>query len=336
MKLSSESPNLVLTPTTDAEIAQRLAALEGVLGLFGADQVTQASAEQLRRLVRFRASLEEMELPKQILAGVLILLHVLPNGTLGVTLTTRSAKLRAHPGDTALPGGKYDPGDATIEGIALREANEEIGLSLETPADLLQLTRLPSFASASLLVVVPVVYLYTRKGPLPEWVKNEDEVEHIFTLPLHSLDPTRRTLSCPVERASTKAPLDTDAPTQPHDTSHSDVDITLEYTYVDIPWLDNCPYRLRSFDSDALPSKISGLTADILLLLLRIADDRVRSHLVAPGEEGGERVGEEDWHAFAQGQMEWEDLVKRAIAEPRGPKGARIKYSRIVAGSTSQ
>ncbi|SCV73340.1 BQ2448_7266 [Microbotryum intermedium] len=336
--LSSEPHNLVLTPTTDAEIEQRLEALDEVLRSFGADYLNPATVEQLRRLVRFRASLDGVELPKRILAGVLILLHVLPNGTLGVTLTTRSAKLRAHPGDTALPGGKYDAGDATIENTALREANEEIGLSLATPARLLQLTRLPSFASASLLIVVPVVYLYTRKGPLPEFVKNEDEVEHIFTLPLQSLDPTKASRaaepsSVPKEPLAETSPLG--VPTQSSHATPAERSIILKYTYVDIPWLDECPYRLRSFDSEFLPSKISGLTADILLLLLRIAEDRVGSHLVAPTVDGG-RVSQEDWHTFAQEQMEWDDLVKRAIVEPRGAEGARTKYSRTVAPGNKQ
>lgn len=69
-------------------------------------------------------------------------------------------KLRSHPGDTAFPGGKFDDEDRTVERTALREANEEIGLPLEQMDNLFHLTNLFPFTSASLLVVVPVVYLW--------------------------------------------------------------------------------------------------------------------------------------------------------------------------------
>lgn len=91
---------------------------------------------------------------------MLVLIHVDDTGSLAVTLTTRSMKLRSHPGDTAFPGGKFDDVDGTVEATALREANEEIGLPLDQMENLLHITTLFPFTSASLLVVVPVVYLW--------------------------------------------------------------------------------------------------------------------------------------------------------------------------------
>ena len=93
---------------------------------------------------------------------MLILLHVDETGSLAVTLTTRSMKMRSHPGDTAFPGGKFDDVDGTVETTALREANEEIGLPLNQMQNLLYLTTLFPFTSATLLVVVPVVYLWIK------------------------------------------------------------------------------------------------------------------------------------------------------------------------------
>ena len=49
--------------------------------------------------------------PPSKLAAVLILLYE-KAGELIVLLTTRSKLLRAHPGQTALPGGKKDETDA--------------------------------------------------------------------------------------------------------------------------------------------------------------------------------------------------------------------------------
>lgn len=50
---------------------------------------------------------------------MLILLHVDSHGELGVTLTTRSMQLRSHPGETALAGGRYEEGDASVEETAV-------------------------------------------------------------------------------------------------------------------------------------------------------------------------------------------------------------------------
>ncbi|PSQ10204.1 coenzyme A pyrophosphatase [Halobacteriales archaeon QS_5_70_15] len=45
--------------------------------------------------------------------------------------TERSPDLEAHPGETAFPGGGYEPEDADLAGTALREANEEVGIRPE-------------------------------------------------------------------------------------------------------------------------------------------------------------------------------------------------------------
>jgi 8-oxo-dGTP pyrophosphatase MutT (NUDIX family) len=47
-------------------------------------------------------------------------------GVVRVILTQRSANLRNHAGEVALPGGKADPEDADSVATALREAYEEV------------------------------------------------------------------------------------------------------------------------------------------------------------------------------------------------------------------
>lgn len=48
-----------------------------------------------------------------------------------VTLLTRSAHLRRHAGQMALPGGRRDPDDPNLVCTALREAHEETGVPAE-------------------------------------------------------------------------------------------------------------------------------------------------------------------------------------------------------------
>ncbi|KAG2076615.1 hypothetical protein BDR04DRAFT_1149064 [Suillus decipiens] len=103
--------------------------------------------------------------PTSKLAAVLVLLYE-QAGELRVLLTTRSKSLRAHPGQTALPGGKADEEDESLVWTALREANEEVGLPLPpTSSNIHFITTLPPFLSASQLLVTPVVVFLS--SPIP-------------------------------------------------------------------------------------------------------------------------------------------------------------------------
>lgn len=60
-------------------------------------------------------------------AGVLVPLHLGPEGA-QVILQQRPNSMREHPGEISLPGGRQDPGDASLSATALREAREELGI----------------------------------------------------------------------------------------------------------------------------------------------------------------------------------------------------------------
>jgi 8-oxo-dGTP pyrophosphatase MutT (NUDIX family) len=60
-----------------------------------------------------------------------VLVPVVAREELTVLLTVRTDKLPTHAGQIAFPGGKVEPDDVSPAATALREANEEIGLTTD-------------------------------------------------------------------------------------------------------------------------------------------------------------------------------------------------------------
>jgi 8-oxo-dGTP pyrophosphatase MutT (NUDIX family) len=111
------------------------------------------------------------------LAAVLIPVVARPEG-LTVLFTQRTTHLKSHSGQVSFPGGRAEPGDASAEFTALREAEEEIGL----PAERVEiLARLPDYHTRTGFRVTPVIGLV--EAPL-ELAPDPREVEEIFEVPL--------------------------------------------------------------------------------------------------------------------------------------------------------
>ena len=94
-----------------------------------------------------------------------------------VLLTRRSAALRSHPSQWALPGGRIDEGE-TPEAAALRELAEEVGLVVDPCC---VLGRLDDFATRSGFVITPVV---VWAGTGARLVPNAAEVESVHRIPV--------------------------------------------------------------------------------------------------------------------------------------------------------
>lgn len=101
-------------------------------------------------------------------------------------LTKRSSALQHHPGQVAFPGGKQDQADADLSATALREAQEEIGLS---PDNVEVMGWLSPHETVTGFLVTPVVGIIREPFRL---VPETGEVEEAFAVPLsHVLDTNR-------------------------------------------------------------------------------------------------------------------------------------------------
>lgn len=107
---------------------------------------------------------------------------------LHVVLTKRSSAIRRHRGEVSFPGGGWEPGDPSLAGTALREAQEEVGLA---PADVEILGILGDMPTAT---TGWLVRPFVARIPFPyDFVPDPREVERVFHPPLHLLaDPGRR------------------------------------------------------------------------------------------------------------------------------------------------
>jgi 8-oxo-dGTP pyrophosphatase MutT (NUDIX family) len=95
-------------------------------------------------------------------------------------LCRRAARMNRHAGQWALPGGKVDAGE-TPEGAALREVEEELGLTLDRSQ---VLGRLDDYGTRSGFVITPIV---VWAGAVAELVPDPSEVAHVLRIGLQEL-----------------------------------------------------------------------------------------------------------------------------------------------------
>lgn len=110
-------------------------------------------------------------------AAVCLIISDDGEGGAALVLTRRAAKLNAHAGQWALPGGRMEAGETPLQ-AALREAREEIHLALDADA---VLGRLDDYPTRSGYLITPVV-AWAPSGARMR--PNPDEVAQIHRIPL--------------------------------------------------------------------------------------------------------------------------------------------------------
>lgn len=121
----------------------------------------------------------------------------------GLTLlfTRRAGHLKHHAGQVSFPGGKQEPSDPTLVETALRETEEEIGLS----RDHIQIIgQLPQYRTVSKFVVSPYIAMVTPPFSLEI---DRNEVDTVFEVPLtYALDQKNHLIHW-VERKQRRHPI---------------------------------------------------------------------------------------------------------------------------------
>lgn len=154
-----------------------------VLGAFHGPGIDPPSLDDGDTAYGWVSQSEDVTPDRIVSAAVLVPIVDRPAG-MTVLLTQRTAHLSSHAGQISFPGGKTEPHDESAEDTALRESEEEIGLSREHVE---VIGRLGKRTTGTGFHVTPVVGLIEPAAAL---TPDPGEVDTIFEVPLpYVLDP---------------------------------------------------------------------------------------------------------------------------------------------------
>ncbi len=137
-------------------------------------QFKMAPMERLQELNRVA---REKETAKH--AGVMSLFYPSENFETRLILILRKTYNGIHSAQVGFPGGKLEAGDGTIQDAALRETEEEVGVSRDTISVLKKLTEI--YIPPSNFFVQPFLGITTE---LPRFIPQEEEVEALIEVTL--------------------------------------------------------------------------------------------------------------------------------------------------------
>ncbi|KYG31912.1 NUDIX hydrolase [Alkalihalobacillus trypoxylicola] len=100
---------------------------------------------------------------------------------LSLLFEVRAYSLRSQPGEICFPGGRIDTDDTSSEQAALREMNEEVGISSK---EVIKVFPLDYIVHHTRGIIYPFVAIIK---PTAAITINKEEVDHVFTIPLDFL-----------------------------------------------------------------------------------------------------------------------------------------------------
>ncbi len=151
--------------------ARGLLTFDAPLGLSDPDALPERGDHDADPVVKAMAAVRPIK-------PAAVLIPVIDRDEPTVLLTQRTAHLPQHAGQISFPGGKIDATDASPLAAALREADEEIGLSGKAVEPI---GYLDVYMTTLGYRIVPVV---ARVRPPFELTLNPGEVENTFEVPL--------------------------------------------------------------------------------------------------------------------------------------------------------
>ncbi len=138
-------------------------------------QFKMAPMERLQELKRIARDKDTAKC-----AGVLSLFYPSENFETRLILILRKTYEGVHSAQVGFPGGKLEENDTSIQDAALRETEEEVGISRETISVLKKLTEI--YIPPSNFFVQPFLGITTES---PKFVPQEEEVEALIEVTLH-------------------------------------------------------------------------------------------------------------------------------------------------------
>jgi 8-oxo-dGTP pyrophosphatase MutT (NUDIX family) len=140
-------------------------------------ETVQFKMAPIERLQELKRVAREKNTAKK--AGVMSLFYPSEDFETRLILILRKTYKGVHSAQVGFPGGKLEDGDETIQDTALRETEEEVGISRETISVLKKLTEI--YIPPSNFFVQPFLGITTE---LPKFVPQEKEVEALIEVSL--------------------------------------------------------------------------------------------------------------------------------------------------------
>lgn len=147
------------------------------------------TATDIRQLLQTPASIslhDEGSIPAGLTPAAVLVPMIARDNDWHILLTRRTDHLHAHAGQIAFPGGRAEPEDDSHIATALRETEEEVGLSAR---QIDCLGKLPPYRTGTGFIVTPVVGVV-----VPDYRLTLDsfEVAEAFEVPLGWLSDAAR------------------------------------------------------------------------------------------------------------------------------------------------